>query len=206
VSLHFSASWLQKNVLCDIAIKSELLSSLTINVDPFVLFESLSQLERKISDGFFDISDQVVFGKFFWRSKALNMLTAFFEKVTNRPTLQHEIGHSHEHQIAAVEKQLVENIYRGLPNIKTMARKASVTESLLKRYFRKIYGKNIYSYYQEKRMVVAKQLLTEKRKSVTETASIMGYGSVSSFNNTFKRFFGLRPEKVRETMRITTEI
>jgi AraC family transcriptional regulator len=42
-------------------------------------------------------------------------------------------------------------------------------------------------------MNCAKVLLTEKKKSVTETAYIMGYENVSHFSSTFKKFFGLLP-------------
>lgn len=205
VSINFSAEWVEKNVFCDVQLNPNLTRSFAASAEPFVLFESLSLLERKISENLFDNQENKGLGKFCWRSRAMNLVTAFFLKIAERPSLQPD-AINHKEQIAVVEKQLLENIYKGLPDIKTMAQKASVSESLLKRYFRKIYGKNIYSYFQEKRMVCAKQLLTEKNKTVTETAFIMGYGSVSSFNNTFKRFFGLRPDTVRKMSRVTNDI
>ena len=104
----------------------------------------------------------------------------------------------HEEQMAVVEKQLVENIHTGLPDIKSLAKKIAVSESTLKRYFRRIYGKNIYSYFLEKRMVHARRLLIEKKKTVTETAVIMGYENISHFSNTFKRFYGLLPGTLRK--------
>ncbi|HEV7781356.1 MAG TPA: AraC family transcriptional regulator, partial [Chitinophagaceae bacterium] len=206
VSINFSAGWLQKNVLCDIHLHHSLLQSFTFDADPFVLFESLSVVERRVNESLFDAMDQKEFGKFFWRSRVLNLLTAFFSRIADRRSVQYNGTVSHTEQIAAVQKQLVANIYKGLPDIGTMARQAAVSESLLKRYFRKIYGKNIYSYYQEKRMICAKRLLTDKNKTVTETASIMGYGSVSSFNNTFKRFFGLKPDKFQRTNMVAVDI
>jgi len=204
VSINFSAGWLQKNVFSDISLHHDLLQNFTYEADPFVLFESFSLVERKVNESLFAYMDQREFGKFFWRSRVLNLVTAFFSRIADRRSVHNDAAH--KEQIAAVQQQLVENIYKGLPDIGTMAKNADVSESLLKRYFRKIYGENIYSYYQEKRMICAKRLLTEKNKSVTETAHIMGYGSVSSFNNTFKRFFGLKPDKFQRTNMVAVDI
>jgi AraC-like DNA-binding protein len=206
VSINFSAGWLQKNVLPDIKLHPVLMQSLTYDADPFVQFESLSMVERRVNDGLFEHINQKEFGKFFWRSRVLNLLTAFFLRISDRRSMQDDGTVSHEEKIASVQKQLVDNIYKGLPDIGTMAKQAAVSESMLKRYFRKVYGENIYSYYQEKRMICAKRLLMEKNKTVTETASIMGYGSVSSFNNTFKRFFGLKPDKFQRINMVAVDI
>lgn len=206
VSVNFSAGWLQKNVWSDISLHHKLLQSFTYDADPFILFESISKVERRISESLFADMDQKEFGKFFWRSRVLNLVTSFFSRLSEKQSAINNGTASHTEQIAEVQKQLLDNIYIGLPDIATMARQASVSQSILKRYFRKIYGKNIYSYYQEKRMICAKQLLVEENKTVTETARIMGYGSVSSFNNTFKRFFGLKPDKFQQTSKVAVDI
>ena len=198
ISLNFSSEWLQKNVLCDITVQNHLLHRFALTADPFAIFESISAVEKKVAAGLFENSEQQLFGKFFWRSKALNLLTAFFSKIINRLSSYQGADRDHEEQMAEVEKQLVANIYNGLPDIKTLAKNIAVSESTLKRYFRRIYGKNIYSYFLEKRMACAKWLLTEKKKSVTETAFIMGYENISHFSSTFKRFFGSLPGLFRE--------
>lgn len=194
VSLNFSIEWLKKNLLYNTPCQNNLIQRfISSNNDPFVVFESLSIVERTEVEGFLSFNDSRNLSRFYLRSKSLNLLTELFSKVLNRLTIQNTAGLNYGDQMAEIEKNLVENIYNGLPDIKTLAKKIAVSESTLKRYFRRIYGKNIYSYFLEKRMDCAKNLLIEKRKSVTETAYIMGYENVSHFSNTFKRFFGVLP-------------
>jgi AraC-like DNA-binding protein len=198
ISINFSMEWFQKNVLSNDYRHTNLMKRLSLVSDPFVIFESLSVIERKHAMNFFNEDNPRVFGKFFWRSKVLSMLTFFFSKTVNRLSLRHGVDMHHEEQMAEVEKQLVDNLYNGLPDLKTLAKKLAISESTLKRYFRRIYGKNIYNYYLEKRMASAWRLLTEKNKSVSETASIMGYENISHFISVFKKQFGLLPGTLRK--------
>lgn len=202
ISISFSAEWWQKNVLADIALNKPGL----VSPEPFVFFESQSAVERRVNESLLEHADKKEFGKFFWRSGVLNLVTAFFMRMAESSSWESHANYPQSEKIAAIQQKLLESIYNGLPDIRTMARQVSVSESKLKRHFRKVYGENIYSYYQEKRMLCAKRLLTEKNKTVTETASIMGYGSVSSFNNTFKRFFGLKPDQFQQINMVAVEI
>jgi AraC-like DNA-binding protein len=173
--------------------KINLLQRFAFGADPFVIFESLTVTERKEIEGFFVADHQQNFERFFLRSKSLNLLTAIFSKIVNRFAIHNPHAGQYQEQMAEIEEHLISNIYNGLPDLKSLARKIAVSESTLKRYFARIYGKNIYNYFLEKRMNCAKVLLTEKKKSVTETAYIMGYENVSHFSSTFKKFFGLLP-------------
>jgi AraC-like DNA-binding protein len=198
ISINFSTAWLQKNVLCAGYLHTNLIRRLSVTTDPFLIFESLSVLEREQANSLFNEDNPAIFGKFFWRSKVLNVLTLFFSKIINRLSVCHGTDNDHEAQMAEVEKHLLDNLYNGLPDLKTLARKLAISESTLKRYFRRIYGKNIYHYYLEKRMSCAKRLIVEKNKTVSEAANIMGYENISHFSTTFKKHFGSLPGTMRK--------
>lgn len=64
------------------------------------------------------------------------------------------------------------------------------------RLFKKIYGKTPYQYLSIVRLEKAKQLL-QNNVSVTNVCFSVGYESVSSFSELFKRNIGLSPSKYR---------
>lgn len=77
--------------------------------------------------------------------------------------------------------------------IKALSRKVLMNECYLKRGFKEIFGCTIFDFYQEQRMKHAKFLLYEKGLSVTDTALILGYSSISHFSTAFKKYTGLKP-------------
>lgn len=77
--------------------------------------------------------------------------------------------------------------------ISSLARRVLLNETKLKRGFRIIYGKPIYSYLIDKRMETARILLETKDMNVSQIADFVGYGSGSSFSKAFHKKFGFNP-------------
>ncbi|SFU60415.1 AraC-type DNA-binding protein [Pustulibacterium marinum] len=80
------------------------------------------------------------------------------------------------------------------PTLKELARMAILNELQLKTGFKKIYGITIRAYIIQLKMERSKSLLA--RYSVNETASILGYKSVSHFIQSFKKFYGTTPKQI----------
>lgn len=193
LSLNFTPEWLQQNIFIDIDFHDHFFQQQVFDTKPFVVFESLNNNEKMVISNLFQNKYHQSFGKFFFRSKALNLLTEFFLKMHCRISSQRGTALYHEQQIINAEKKLMNNLQGGLPDIKSLATELSISESTLKRYFKKIYGKNIYEYYLEKKMIHARQLLDMHKSSVTEIAYTLGYEKVSQFITMFKRFYGIQP-------------
>lgn len=70
------------------------------------------------------------------------------------------------------------------------------TERILISY----YGKNFAQKKLEAKMSVAKILLQNKHKSITETAYELGYSSTSHFSNVFKQFYNVTPSIYRNSL------
>jgi AraC-like DNA-binding protein len=77
--------------------------------------------------------------------------------------------------------------------IKALSRKVAINECYLKKGFKEIFGTTIFDFYQSQRMEHAKYLLYEKRYSVTEVSSQLGYSSISHFSTAFKKHTGIKP-------------
>ena len=95
-------------------------------------------------------------------------------------------------KIYLAEKYLINNL--GTPfTIKELSKLVAINECYLKKGFKEIFGKSINEYYQNKRMLHAKDLLYHQGLSVTEIAQILGFSSISHFSTAFKKHTGIKP-------------
>lgn len=78
-----------------------------------------------------------------------------------------------------------------------LAASFSISETSLKNYFRGVYGENISSYMQKKRMEKAGELLLDTTAPVSEVALLTGYSSQSKFAAVFRKHYGTAPLEFR---------
>jgi AraC-like DNA-binding protein len=204
LSVNFTPGWLQKNIFSDTDFQDPFFQQKVVSPEPFVLFESVNHNEELVISNLFQNKYHASFGKFFFRSKALNLLTEFFIKMYGRFSSQQDAAQHYEQQMSEAEKRLLENLHAGLPDLKKIAAGLSINESTLKRLFKKIYGKNIYEYFLEQKMIRARVLLEERKRSVSEIAQLLGYDKVSQFVHMFKRFYGVQPTAYKHATVSTT--
>ncbi len=95
-------------------------------------------------------------------------------------------------KIAKAREILLQHISDPL-TIKALSRKVAINECYLKKGFKEMYGTTIFDFFQSQRMEHAKYLLYEKRLSVTDVSSLLGYSSISHFSTAFKKHTGLKP-------------
>jgi len=80
-----------------------------------------------------------------------------------------------------------------------LARRLHITERHLHRLFVAELGVGPLAVARTKRLLLAKQLLTETRLPVTEVAFAAGFGSVRQFNATMRETYGFTPSELRAT-------
>jgi len=76
-----------------------------------------------------------------------------------------------------------------------LVRKFGFTERTLHRMFKRELEMSFAQYHTILKMIRAIELLLEKRFSVSEIASEVGYSSIATFSNTFYKFTGKRPSE-----------
>ena len=82
------------------------------------------------------------------------------------------------------------------------AGKYGISETSVKNYFRNIYGCGVQEYQRRVRMEKAAALLRETDLTVLETASRVGYHSVSKFREAFITYHGMTPPEYRRNAKI----
>lgn len=90
----------------------------------------------------------------------------------------------------------VEERYTAPPSLAETARAFGYSTAHLSRLFKRITGKNWKAYVDYVRIQEAKRLLRYEKRTVTETADRLGYGSVASFHRAFKRVTGGNPSQI----------
>lgn len=73
-----------------------------------------------------------------------------------------------------------------------------LTADYLDRRFKAETGETIFSYIQQKKVSVAKQMLLKTDMNISEISEKLGYNSLSNFSFTFKQATGMSPKAFRE--------
>ncbi|MDY0107006.1 MAG: AlkA N-terminal domain-containing protein [Giesbergeria sp.] len=78
-----------------------------------------------------------------------------------------------------------------------LARRLGVSDRHLRRIFEAALGVSPLQYLQTRRLLTAKQLLTDTRMPITQVALASGFGSVRRFNAAFAQHYSLNPTQLR---------
>ena len=97
--------------------------------------------------------------------------------------------------IIQVEARLTAGLKEEFPSVNQLAKDAGMSASKLKTLFKKIYGKALFEYFQEQRMLKAKTMLLTSNSSVKETALELGFKNFSNFTLAFKKQFSVLPQE-----------
>ncbi len=81
-----------------------------------------------------------------------------------------------------------------------VAGRACLSEEYFSRLFKKETGRNFTEYLLEIRMQRAKQLLQNRDLNINEVADMVGIQNSSYFSSQFRRFYGVSPKVMRETI------
>jgi AraC-like DNA-binding protein len=99
-------------------------------------------------------------------------------------------------RLMEVESYLVKDFSTPPPPISFLSRVAAMSTTTLKNKFKKLYGNNLYEYFQKSRMHRAKILLLSQKYSIKEIGSQLGYSNLSNFATAFKKEFNRLPSQL----------
>lgn len=136
----------------------------------------------------------------FIQNRVMMVLEGFFawmyETMTSNPRLQ-KIAREDIDRIRQVEEYLLQDL-SAAPGIEELARSAAMSATRLKTLFRQVYGIPPYEYFQQHRMLKAKELLRSSKIPVQEIGRSLGYSNMSNFTLAFRKVFGVNPSEIRK--------
>ena len=99
-------------------------------------------------------------------------------------------------RMVQIEAILIKDLGVTPPSVSELSRIAMMSETKLKYTFKKIYKYNLYEYYQKNRMLKARQLLAQKKNTVKEVGTQLGFKNLSNFTIAFKKEFNILPSQL----------
>lgn len=87
--------------------------------------------------------------------------------------------------------------FQPIPRICDVARAVGLSETKLKRDFKRRFGVTVFDFGLECRMRHARELLLNEGMYVSEVAFAVGYSHCTSFTAAFREFFGYQPSELR---------
>ena len=87
------------------------------------------------------------------------------------------------------------------PGIAAIAARLGISDRHLRRIFEEHWGITPLRYLQTRRLLTAKQVLTDTRLPVAEVAALSGFASVRRFNAVFVQHYRLQPTALRKSIR-----
>jgi len=83
------------------------------------------------------------------------------------------------------------------PSLEELARSAAISVTKLKTLFRQVYGLPPYEYFQQHRMLKAKELLLSTDMPVNRIGADLGYKNMSNFILAFRKVFHINPGELK---------
>ena len=142
----------------------------------------------------------------FLESKALSLLLYFQNEQTSIQALCNSckfLSKPIEKDKIFKAKELILNSLDKPYTIPELSMIIGINQCYLKKGFKEIFGKTVYDFVQEQRMLKAKLLLTTTNFTVSQIADQIGFSSQSNFSAAFKKYAGVFPS---ELQRVQTEI
>jgi len=198
IGLSVTYSWLMQAFTDDKSGIKSFIKGLNERQYPIMLLESSSPDEYRAVSDIYSASISNLKSHLHIKAEALLLVAEFFKKISfgiSRQTPDNNI--LYYGKIIMAEKILEENLEGIFPGVDTIAKKVSLSESTLKRYFKTVFDKSLNEHYLELKMEHAKRLMLEKHVTVNEVAAILNYEKVSSFIETFKKHHGYSPGQLK---------
>ena len=123
-----------------------------------------------------------------------NLLTELMIHVNLLADLSDPVSESHSHSdtmVARVIEYINENYHEPL-SLDDLAERFFVSKYHLSHEFNRQMGTGIYQFLQKKRLLIARQLMTQGEKPVDVYAAC-GFGDYAAFFRAFKKVYGLSP-------------
>lgn len=205
LTLYFNEEWLQKNLVRNSLFSEGGLNRFIQSDDKYLVW-SLSGKEEVLKN--YDLFDKAMniggdarqvdflILKFY----TLNMIFDFFKLCKEQRIIDSHVTVDYEDKfnMNKVENYLSNHLLDKFPGIGFLAKKFNVSETRLKSEFRQLFGKPIYQYFQEKQMLLAKEVLSENQLLIKEISYKLGYENTSKFAAAFKKHHGFLPSELQQ--------
>ncbi len=136
--------------------------------------------------------------RLFLESKTLELIALMLD---SKPVGKLEVTNQTDNVVKKLYKiqHLISSDLSVQYSIQQLARQAGLNDFVLKKEFKRVFGKTIFEYASELRMQKAKQFLLHSKKPIYEISELIGYKNSTHFTAAFKKNEGITPKKYRNS-------
>jgi AraC-like DNA-binding protein len=198
VLIGFTGTWLEENY-SEASIKMDnLVQDLITKNKSTLIAEKLDAQSRFIVTQLANELDRDSFPQIHIKTASFILLNDFLNKIVQRNRKDILSDQTlHYYTMVKVQERIDQSVCQKLPNLDQLATEFNLSLSTLKRHFKIVYGKNIYQYYQEKRMEWGKAQLEKGNTTIGEIATHLGFYKINNFSIAFKKYFGVLPRELK---------
>ncbi|HUH46456.1 MAG TPA: AraC family transcriptional regulator [Arenibacter sp.] len=132
--------------------------------------------------------------------KVLELLILYINEWTHSKELPEQENQSEDERISEQMEQVRDLLLADLsetPGLKSLATAVGTNEYHLKVHFKAYFGKSVMTYLRSHKMELAKKLLLESNRKITDIAESLGYKYATHFSAAFKKHHGKLPKNFR---------
>lgn len=198
IIIMFTPEWAKRNHLFNHPVNNDFLSNILTEEKKSVQLNPVSVEEYQLAADLHESMNPLSEDTLSLKIHTLQLIKSFLLHSATREEQQLNKTQSfYLPEIIKVEHRLMEYLKTSLPPIKTLALEFNMSESTLKRHFKMVFEKNIYQYYLEKKMELAKEMIQVENLPVAAVAYSLGYEKVSSLTSVFKKVYNVLPKSFK---------
>jgi len=171
------------------------LSKIIRNNGFFAIIRSNPEVEHVISE-LYNVNESIK--KAYYKLKVIELL--LFLKNSEIKSLENEfpkLKTENVKKIKEIRQYLIKNIALDI-TLNDLSNKFNISQSTIKKYFKIIYGKPLFTWFREYRLNQATIYLEKTNMPISEISKLIGYKDHSKFSKAFKKYYFLTPIKYRK--------
>lgn len=150
-----------------------------------IISDAMTSAEKEQIEELFNLSKENQFGTFYVRTAVLKIMIDFLRDLDVERFIK--VNTTIRSTIDEAKNYLRKHVATGIPDLKALAKELSLSESTLKRQFKKHTGLTMSAFFIQSKMEYAQQLISKQGTTIAETAGLVGYRSVDKFARMYKK-------------------
>jgi AraC-like DNA-binding protein len=131
----------------------------------------------------------------FLEAKVLELLAYQMDQMKNQSVVtecRESLSKKDIKKLVGIKSYIDQNFLSDLP-ISFLTREFGINSFKLKKGFKQLFGKPVFSYIKDLKMQYAKVILSDRQFNINEVAEKLGYINPNHFSTAFKKHFGINP-------------
>jgi AraC-like DNA-binding protein len=154
---------------------------------------------RVVANDMFSCGLRGIYRRSYMRAKSIELLSMLMQSMDDglpvRKTLL-SLSDTDREKLALARSIIMTDLESKL-TLAMLAEQVGLNRTKLALGFKEIYGEPLQTYWRERRLAYARELLRERKVTVTQIAFDLGYSDLSSFTRAFSRKFGVLPKECK---------